>query len=385
LPGGFVAPSFRVPGTLRFSRNALFAASARAAALRPAPIDLLLALEVATGRMTSVIVDEGGVIFELKDGIRDLADFERNSFVGRIAAGVTDLLMNELGYIWRANASEAIPTREALGDFLYTGGPVGRQVVLAESKGTAGVRATANSIRRKVTDAYERQVRPHVGEVTPLGQIVHGYAVALSIFPNSPAFVHVAETERPASRPPVPASAVASGEISIGVESANVVLSALSADFKLIRAPGISAELAEMRGLSSSLGASLGSQTLQRVRIGRRTFLTEFRDQDLQLTQQIRYPTSRSGFFAIDETVAEAALGAVSAFSANKQRDDNGLLSAFVDNRTSDQGEPFAQSTVGVDVEDGIVLFSDGLAYITKKLRRRRDDVRQWTSKSGLE
>jgi hypothetical protein len=42
-----------------------------------------------------------GTTFELSQYVGSLPDSKRTSFAGRVGAGVTDLLMNALGYAWR--------------------------------------------------------------------------------------------------------------------------------------------------------------------------------------------------------------------------------------------------------------------------------------------
>jgi hypothetical protein len=49
---------------------------------------------------------EDGTTFSLSPNLKFLADVERTVFAARVGAGITDLVMNALGYIWRDNAAQ---------------------------------------------------------------------------------------------------------------------------------------------------------------------------------------------------------------------------------------------------------------------------------------
>ena len=77
---------------------------------------------------------EDGTTFALSQHLQALADAERTSFAGRVGAGITDLLMNALGYTWRDNASCLSGSLTPHADFIYADGAVsGHGVVLAEA------------------------------------------------------------------------------------------------------------------------------------------------------------------------------------------------------------------------------------------------------------
>jgi hypothetical protein len=65
-----------------------------------------------------------GADFGLSPSITSLADAERSGFAGRVGAGMTDLLMNPLGYVWRDNAICLSTNLNRHADFIYAGGPV---------------------------------------------------------------------------------------------------------------------------------------------------------------------------------------------------------------------------------------------------------------------
>jgi hypothetical protein len=181
--------------TLHFGPAALAASIARTATLRDAPPDMLVRwAQNALSQVEWLLRD--GPEFELSPYIRSLADAERTSFAGRVGAGITDLLMNALGYTWRDNASCLASTLTPHADFIYGGGAVAEHgVVLAEAHGSFAAGVVSASIGREAKRKYLRQVRPHLSAISPHGTVVHGYSVAFgSKLGISGAFLHVAET-----------------------------------------------------------------------------------------------------------------------------------------------------------------------------------------------
>lgn len=98
---GFVPPV--MAAQIGFRPDALAASMARTLTLRTAPNALLA--QWARSQLAQVVFGGNGVRFELSPFITSLADAERSVFAGRVGAGVTDLLMNALGYVWRDNAT----------------------------------------------------------------------------------------------------------------------------------------------------------------------------------------------------------------------------------------------------------------------------------------
>jgi hypothetical protein len=139
---------------------------------------------------------EDGTPFTLSSHLHALADAERTAFAGRVGAGVTDLLMNALGYLWRDNASCLSASLAPHADFIYADGAVtGHGVVLAEAHGSFAAGVTSAGITGKAKRKYRRQVRPHLALVSPHGNVIHGYSIAFGSRPGTPgAFLHVAET-----------------------------------------------------------------------------------------------------------------------------------------------------------------------------------------------
>ena len=140
---------------------------------------------------------EDGSAFSLSDNFQHLADAERSAFAGSVGAGVTDLLMNALGYTWRDNAACLSGALDPRADFIYADGEAaGYGVVLAEARGSFAATASENSTRNKGKSKYYRQVKPHLAKVSPYGKTVHGYSISFGSRPKvSGAFLHVSETK----------------------------------------------------------------------------------------------------------------------------------------------------------------------------------------------
>ncbi|UCI05236.1 hypothetical protein [Mesorhizobium sp. B1-1-8] len=204
---GFVAPI--APPHLSFTPIALAGAIARTATTQEsAPIELL---ERRTGNALSDLeyLISDGPTFALSPNFEYLIDIERTHFAGQVGSGITHLVMESLGYNWRANADCLTATQEPHGDLLYGNGSVSRHgVVLTEAHGSFSARASAGHVRKECDDKYLRQVRPWVGEDSPHGKVIHGYSVAFGCKPKTAgASVALSETRinkprRTADRPP---------------------------------------------------------------------------------------------------------------------------------------------------------------------------------------
>jgi len=205
ISAGFEPPKANT--TLVFGPSALAASIARTATLRDAPPELLARWGDSALMEVEWLVDDGGT-FALSQYVNSLADAERTSFAGRVGAGVTDLLMNALGYTWRDNASCLSRALAPHADFIYADGAVsGHGVVLAEARGSFAANITSAGISRQAKDKYLRQVKPHLAGVSPHGKVIHGYSIAFGSRPGATAaFLHVAETRiskpRGKRRPP---------------------------------------------------------------------------------------------------------------------------------------------------------------------------------------
>ncbi|MGI4813415.1 MAG: hypothetical protein ACRYG5_12905 [Janthinobacterium lividum] len=208
-----ISPFFQAPEaspTLTFGPIALAAAVARIATTRPAQARLLAALQKSALAHLECLISNGSA-FELTSDFGDLADTERTLFTARCGAGITDLYMNALGYVWRVNAVCLSNALNPHADFLYDGGNVdGHGVVLAEAHGSFAANATAKTIAAQAKRKYARQVKPYLNTGSPFGHVVHGYSVAFGSRPGTAgAFLSVAETRtsKPKKLAPSPLAA----------------------------------------------------------------------------------------------------------------------------------------------------------------------------------
>jgi hypothetical protein len=204
---GFKAPNPSL--NLSFGPTALAAAIARTATLRNAPIDLLKHWRNAALQEVELMIAQGAT-FSLSPQFEFLADSERTSFASRVGSGVTDLMMNALGYTWRDNAAcLSSSTLDPRADFIYAGGnALGHGVVLAEAHGSFASNVNNALIARRAKDKYLRQVRRYVATTSPHGPIIHGYSVAFGSKPGTAStYLNLAETQIRKTRPKASAPA----------------------------------------------------------------------------------------------------------------------------------------------------------------------------------
>ena len=238
ISSGFKAPAANA--TLVFGPSALAASIARTSTLRDAPPEMLARWGDSALTQVEWLVEDGAT-FALSQHIQALADAERTSFAGRVGAGVTDLLMNALGFTWRDNASCLSRSLAPHADFIYADGAVsGHGVVLTEAHGSFAASVSSAGVTREAKRKYLRQVRPHLAAASPHGKVIHGYSIAFGSRPGAEgAFLHVAETliskprgpRRPLGQtvpPPRPEAAPTS-----------LALAAHRSNFAIMDAPGI--------------------------------------------------------------------------------------------------------------------------------------------------
>ncbi len=207
-----VTPGFKAPAAslnLSFGPTALAAAIARTATLRNAPIELLTRWRNSALEEVELMIADGAT-FSLSPHFEFLADTERTFFAARIGSGITDIMMNALGYTWRDNAACLSSTLDPRADFIYAGGSaLGYGVVLAEAHGSFANNVSNAMIGRRAKGKYLRQVRPYISAKSPHGPVIHGYSIAFGSRPGTPdSFLNLAETQirKPRGKPPAPPS-----------------------------------------------------------------------------------------------------------------------------------------------------------------------------------
>ncbi|MBR1146117.1 hypothetical protein [Bradyrhizobium sp. AUGA SZCCT0431] len=175
-----------------------------------------------------VYVDETTQEFSFSDGLYMLPDDERPSLAGNVGAAVADLVMERLGFHWRANAAElklraagdASPDRKKKKTPDYVYDPGGRHgfepgsVVIVEAKGSLSAReALEGPVNRRARSAYKEQVADFVGTETQGLSVVTGFAIAFGAVPGTQTSrIALASPQTvPVGRQPVSVSAAAVG------------------------------------------------------------------------------------------------------------------------------------------------------------------------------
>jgi len=349
-----------------------------------------------------------GARFALSPDITALADAERSGFAGRVGAGVTDLLMNALGYVWRDNGACLTGTTDPHADFIYTGGAVtGHGVVLAEAHGSFAQSVTGSRMSGEAKRKYRRQVKPHIAGTCAHGKVIHGYAVAFGCNPTSgDTFLHVAETKitKPQTRPKRPTPQIATP--APGLVPTSLALAAHRANFLLLGGSNIVAWIDWLRGAGERPDENAIS-TFFAVGIAGRRFLVaaEYLLPYLlpwALIEEQEVPNfvwrravferwrdwPRSGLaniFAMDEVVAKSFLLTLSGLIGSSREqiplaldlpdlEPAGFFTSIPDRRDDDG-----------DAGYPLVQFRDGLALLGRLPRSSPLDSRSWSPQRGFD
>jgi hypothetical protein len=183
------------PTGISFVGLELFASIARANALVGATPSTIRALARSASQLICAVVEDPPRLFCVTKDVEYFADAKRTSFSGDIGAGIADLIMTRMGYLYRDNARTLLRTGK-VGDFVYDGPPTGRTgVVLVEAKGRISATTTLATLQTTVRNGYVNQVLPHVGKTLNQIKILHGYAVGLGSQPGAVSSdIHIEET-----------------------------------------------------------------------------------------------------------------------------------------------------------------------------------------------
>ena len=186
------------------------------------------------------LIEDGGT-FSLSENFGHLADAKRTAFAGSVGAGITDLLMNKLGYTWRDNADCLSKPPNSRPDFIYADGKVtGYGVVLAEAGGSFAMAASRSGTRRLGKSKYLNQVKPHLAKQSQHGLIVHGYSISFCSSPiSSGAFLHVSETDTTQPREEGTGPTGSPAPVSPELTPTSLALASHRSNFALIGAPSV--------------------------------------------------------------------------------------------------------------------------------------------------
>lgn len=205
LPAAFAPPPML--DVIKFTQAALAASIARTSTLISAPQEMLDQMSLIAALDVELMVDDEP-LFTVLPAFGMLGDTGRSGFPGRIGAGITDIVMNHLGYTWRDNAECLSAYHDAHPDFIYDSGKAeGLGVVVAEAHGAFSKSVDASYVTRQGIKKYNRQIKDFVGTDCRHGAILHGYSVAFGSNPKEQgAFLHIAESDYQKSQPNGPGS-----------------------------------------------------------------------------------------------------------------------------------------------------------------------------------
>ncbi|UWF60427.1 hypothetical protein [Brucella sp. 2716] len=403
-----VSPRFEAPqaaSILTFSPVALAAAVARTATTRQARAQLLAGLQKSALAQLECLISNTPM-FELTDDFADLADTERTLFTARCGAGITDLYMNALGYVWRANAACLSSTLDPHADFLYDGGNAdGHGVVLAEAHGSFAANATAKTVASQAKRKYARQVKPYVNVGSPFGHVVHGYSVAFGSKPGtSGAFLSVAETRitkprkkalSPTSRPSVGRGVTT--QMALATHRSNFLLMGMSPVVNWI----------DWINTAGEFPVESGPVTFVRFPYAGRWYLgnafsiwpalrpywwhDELWDDPNWRRLAIRDTIVRGllgesvGWFVMEETACRAFLDSLTSMirAGGDDRPERLDLPSFDPAGFGIREDSRVRRADGSDYN--YALFRDGLALVGDPFRPRKFETRRWSPKEGFE
>ena len=401
---GFDAPQMCT--SLSFSPRSLAGAMARTATLRNAPSDMLEVWKKKALAQVKWLIEDGSV-FSLSQYFSHLADAERSAFAAGVGAGITDLLMNELGYTWRDNAACVSGSLDPRADFIYADGEAtGHGVVLAEARGSFAMDASMSSTRRKGKSKYLKQVKPHLAKTSPHGPTVHGYSISFGSIPTaSGAFLHASETKitKPSGGRAGPTGSASPSS----PESTPTTLALAShrSNFGLMGARSVVTWIDGILGREVDEEDRLPAMFLEVPYAGRKFLLSadfilpfdellEWRVNLLQIVetwedlyQRWRLPRRRKrewSWFAMEVASAERFLNSLSSII----REDGDIIQEFLElpcaetvGFTSDQDDT---GDVGRDPEYEYAVYRDGLALLGSPRPRKVDGYWIWSPKGGM-
>lgn len=376
----FIPPKVKRGHRIEFTRNALALAVARTSTLLNAPRWMLDDIACTEALRLRWLLNSAP-LFELSNEISCLADQERTAFAGRLGAGMADLTMNALGYIWRDNAASLPGSSAPRPDFVSDGGSAeGHGVVVVEAHGSFAAAVTAKMISREAKRKYLRQVKPYVAVNSCHGEIIHGYSIAFGARPGTNgAFLHVAETAQPtvASRSASP-TAGAPGEGR--PVSTSLALASWRANLILAGAPEISAWIDWVRNGGDPPRDE--PVELARFSVGDRSFLVG------SPSRPPYWPWLWWPYWfgpAIESRSAESLLGRLTKLIATTEpgRRPETLelpVHSCVGFGLTDDERPDATR----EPDDGLVLFADGLALLPEPHGIPRQERTVWHPREGF-
>lgn len=226
-----------VPAKLTFDLTALSASIARTETLRRVSARTRFFLGIKAFIEARLLI-ENRPSFTLSRDFPLLADAARTSFAGSVGVGIADLVMNQMGYIWRDNAQSLCITSGSRPDFIYGGGPAaGHGMVIVEAHGSFAKDIDSRKITKRTNNKYVRQIISNLAVFhKQYGNVVNGYCIGFGSKPGQTgSFICVADTSIPTAQHGQPYSA---GSV-FGNPPIPLVLATFRANFSLLNATRI--------------------------------------------------------------------------------------------------------------------------------------------------
>lgn len=257
-------------------------------------------------KLVETHVDDVSNDFAILASADNFKDYIKSYFSGTVATGLAYLAMINEGYIWGdhfENAGGGNSTHTRKPDFVFGGLGVG--VALMESKGSRS--GTLKAFDATVLDGYTDQVEPHLGYVVGGAMATHGYCIGAWLKSPMKAELRVHHTKVP--MPGAPAYAIGTPTL------ATIQRHNFATAFSLAHSPELGADLRRGESRYSEIGflrtSWSGRNWLAHFGLG----IVDWRnDPDWHFFfhhfwgwDRI-FPWSGSHFFAIEETIAMAAL-----------------------------------------------------------------------------
>jgi hypothetical protein len=339
-----------VPARLRFNRLALAAATVRASTTRDAHWAITRGLELREV-WNLLTLTHGQAGFGLR-GTAALIDAFATSLPAGAGAGITHLVMQQMGYAWLDHGAHLAPHNVARPDMVYSGHPFGpAEVVAVEATGSFADQYDPRDLIYRTTAKFDRQVADYLGKRTLNGgRIAHGYAVGFGCSPHAPgADLVVIESDLIA--PSGPSTALAASPPNFGT-----VLGSFAATFKMIGAPSASDWCSEAgSGRRDRPGASPVRKptVFRRILYDGRAFL---------IGRGSGYRGTKP-FFALEEETALSFIVTLKNYlSGDEPRFERGFGQASLVGVT--QPDDDERLFDGPERDPPLVMFRDGLAML---------------------
>ncbi len=383
----FVPPSLDL--SLIFGPTALAGSIARTSALRNVPQYVLSRLIDNALNLCGCLIEDNSHDI-VTSNIQYLADAEKTSFAGCVGAGITDLLMNAIGYTWRDNA-EGISDGPRP-DFIYGGGAAGNLgVVIAEAHGSFARSLYNKKMMGTGQMKYCRQVKPNLMENHDTGQVIHGYSVAFGSNPKTQkVFLHVSETDVNNQAGGAKSNGQPDGPENPGPVPMSLALATFRANFFLMNAGDVVPWIDWLRGEYGYRYAAHWPGPGPAIE-----FLEFSHANRNYLCSANAFPPSTrlyngcefAGMFAMEMQCAQKFLNGLSGAirrAGTSQRELPKELQLLQADPLGFGAENDEEATGSIGVEEKYALYRDGLAVFEKSLDPGQIRLRMWDPIIGI-